>query len=77
MEADIHAFVHRVCGGGNGDFSREAAGNFVLIVEAVEEYMRRARECQGTLEKLAEESQAMMGRPPARRRGPSLPVGTG
>ena len=77
LEADILAFVHRVCGGGNGDFSREAAGNFVLIVEAVEEYMRRARECQGTLEKLAEECQAMMGRPPARRRGPSLPVGTG
>ena len=37
LEADIHAFVHRVCGGGNGIFSREAAGNFVLIVEAVEE----------------------------------------
>jgi hypothetical protein len=59
LEADIHAFVHRVCGGGNGDFSREAAGNFVLIVEAVEEYMRRAREYQGTLEKLAEEGQAL------------------
>ena len=77
LEADIHAFVRRVCGGGNGDFSREAAGNFVLIVEAVEEYMRRARECQGTLEGLAEEGQAMMGRPPASRRGPLLPVCTG
>jgi hypothetical protein len=77
LEAGIHAFVHRVCGGGNRDFSGEAAGNFALIVGAVEEYMRQARVYQGTLEKLAEEGQAMMGRPPTRRRDPLLPVCTG
>ena len=69
LEADIHAFVHRVCGGGSGIFSHEAAGNFVLIVEAVEECMRQARVLQGTLEKLAEEGQTL-GRPPARRQAP-------
>ena len=69
MEADIYAFVHRVAGGGSGLFSHEAAGNFVLMVEAVEECMRQAREMQDTLEKWAEES-LTLGRPPARRKGP-------
>jgi hypothetical protein len=69
LEADIIAFVHRVAGGGSGIFSHEAAGNFVLMVEAVEECMRRARELQDSLEKLAEES-LTMGMPPARRKGP-------
>ena len=69
MEADIYAFVHRVAGGGSGVFSHEAAGNFVLMVEAVEECMRQAREMQDTLEKLAEES-LTLGRPLARRKGP-------
>jgi hypothetical protein len=69
LEADIHAFVHRVAGGGSGIFSHEAAGNFVLMVEAVEECMRQARELQGTLEKLAEEG-LTLGRPLASRKGP-------
>ena len=69
LEADIHAFVHRVAGGGSGIFSHEAAGNFVLVVEAVEECMRKVREMQDTLEKWAEESLAL-GKPPARRKGP-------
>jgi hypothetical protein len=69
LEAGIHAFVHRVCGGGSGIFSHEAAGNFVLVVEAVEECLREAREMQETLEKWAEESLAL-GRPPAGRKGP-------
>jgi hypothetical protein len=69
LEADIYAFVHRVAGGGSGIFSQEAAGNFVLMVEAVEECMRQAREMQDTLEKLAEES-LTLGRPLARRKGP-------
>ena len=69
LEADIHAFVHRVAGGGSGIFSHEAAGNFVLMVEAVEECRRQAREMQDTLEKLAAES-LTLGRPLARRNGP-------
>ena len=69
LEADIYAFVHRVAGGGSGDFSHEAAGNFVLMVEAVEECRRQAREMQDTLEKLAAES-LTLGRPLARRNGP-------
>ena len=73
MEADIHAFVHRVAGGGSGIFSHEAAGNFVLMVEAVEECMRQAREMQDTLEKLAEES-LTLGRPLARKGPPCADV---
>ena len=69
MEADIHAFVHRVAGGGSGIFSHEAAGNFVLVVEAVEECMRKVREMQGTLEKMAAES-LTLGKPLAMRKGP-------
>ena len=69
LEADILAFVHRVAGGGSGIFAHEAAGNFVLMVEAVEECMRQAREMQDTLEKLAEES-LTLGRPLASRKGP-------
>jgi hypothetical protein len=69
LEADIHAFVHRVADGGSDIFSHEAAGNVVLMVEAVEECMRQARELQGTLEKLAEEG-LTLGRPLARRKGP-------
>jgi hypothetical protein len=69
LEADIHAFVHRAAGGGSGSFSHEAAGNFVLVVEAVEECMRQAREMQDTLGKWAEES-LTLGRPPACRKGP-------
>jgi hypothetical protein len=71
LEAGIYAFVHRVAGGGSGDFSHEAAGNFVLLAEAVEECRRQAWEMQDTLEKLAEESLAL-GRPPARRTGPPV-----
>ena len=77
LEAEIHAFVHRVSGGGDRDFSREAAGNFVLMLEAVEEYIKQAQMHQSTLEKLAEESQASLSRLPVRRRGPSLPADTG
>ena len=69
LEEEIGAFVHRVAGGGSGDFSQEAAGNFVLMLEAVEEYRRQAWELQETLEKLAAES-LTMGRPRARRQGP-------
>ena len=69
LEADIHAFVHRVCGGGSGIFSHEAAGNFVLVVEAVEECMRQAREMQDIHDKLAAES-ITLGRTLARRKGP-------
>ena len=69
LEVDIHAFVHRVADGGSDIFSHEAAGNVVLMVEAVEECMRQARELQGTLEKLAEEG-LTLGRPLARRKGP-------
>ena len=50
-------------------FSHEAAGNFVLLAEAVEECRKQAWEMQDTLEKLPEESLAL-GRPPARRTGP-------
>ena len=60
-----------MAGGGSGDFSHEAAGNFVLLAEAVEECRKQAWEMQDTLEKLAEESLAL-GRPPARRTGPSV-----
>ena len=69
LEAGIYAFVHRVAGGGSGDFSHEAAGNFVLLAEAVEECRKQAWEMQDTLEKLAAESLAL-GRPLARRMGP-------
>jgi hypothetical protein len=69
LEADIYAFVHRVAGGGSGDFSHEAAGNFVLLVEAVEECRRQAREMQDTLEKMAAES-LTLGKPLAKRKGP-------
>ena len=69
MEADIYAFVHRVAGRGSGDFSCEAAGNFVLLVEAVEECRRQAREMQEALEKVAAES-LTLGQPLARRKGP-------
>ena len=65
------AFVHRVAGGGSGDFSHEAAGNFAFLAEAVEERMRQAREFLGTLESLVEESRALGG-PPAG--DPSPPV---
>ena len=44
LEAEIIAFVHRVAGGGDGVFTHEAEGNFVLLAEAVEVYMRQARE---------------------------------
>jgi hypothetical protein len=71
LEAGIFAFVHRVAGGGSGDFSHEAAGNFVLLAEAVEECRRQAWEMQDTLESLAEGSGAL-GRPPARRPGPPV-----
>ena len=69
LEAGIYAFVHRVAGGGSGDFSHEAAGNFVLLAEAVEECRKQAWEMQEALEKLAAESLAL-GRPPASRMGP-------
>ena len=69
LEADIHAFVHRVADGGSDIFSHEAAGNVVLMVEAVEECMRQARRDADTLEKLAEES-LTLGRPPGSRKGP-------
>ncbi len=75
LEADIRAFVCRVAGGGSGFFGHEAAGNFVLMVEAVEDCMRQARRMQDTLEKLAEEGLAAWGRPPARRVGPSSALG--
>ena len=71
LEAGIFAFVHRVAGGGSGDFSHEAAGNFVLLAEAVEECRRQAWEFQDTLESLAEGSLAL-GRSPAG--GPGPPV---
>ena len=71
LEADIFAFVHRVAGGGTGDFSHEAAGNFAFLAEAVEECTRQARELQDTLESLAEGSRAL-GRFPAG--GPGPPV---
>ena len=64
LEAEIIAFVHRVCGGGDGDFTHEAAGKFDLLVEAVEEYMRRAREMLDQLEALALD---------AKRRAPARP----
>ena len=68
LEEEIGTFVHRVVGAGSGDFSQEAAGNFVLLLEAVEDYRRQAWELQDTLEKLAAES-LTMGRPRAVRRG--------
>ena len=71
LEADILAFVHRVAGGGSGDFSHEAAGNFAFLAEAVEECMRQARELLGTLESLGEESRALRGLPAG---GPGPPV---
>ncbi len=67
LEADIVAFVHRVCGGGSGVFSHEAAGNFGLLPEDGEEYRRQASELQDTFEKLAAEN-LTMGMP---RAGPS------
>ena len=70
QEAGIFAFVHRVAGGGSSDFSHEAAGNFVLLAEAVEECRRQAWEFD-TLESLAEGSLAL-GRFPAG--GPGPPV---
>ena len=70
LEAGIFAFIRRVAGGGNGDFSHEAAGSFVLA-EAVEECRRQAWEFQDTLESLAEGSLAL-GRSPAG--GPGPPV---
>ena len=69
LEADIYAFVHRVAGGGSGDYSHEAAGNFVLLVEAVEECRRQAREMQDALERLAAEC-LTVGQPLAKRKGP-------
>ena len=71
LDADIFAFVHRVAGGGSGDFSHEAAGNFAFLAEAVEECMRQAREFEDTFESLAEGSRAL-GRFPAG--GPGPPV---
>ena len=71
LEAEIIAFVHRVCGGGDGDFTHEAAGNFALLVVAVEECMRQAREFLGTLESLVKESRALGGPPVG---GPGPPV---
>jgi len=69
LEDDIYTFVHRAAGNGSRDFSCEAAGNFVLLVEAVEECRRHAREMQEALEKVAAES-LTLGQPLARRKGP-------
>ena len=60
-----------MAGGGTGDFSHEAAGNFAFLAEAVEECMRQARELLGSLESLVEESRASGGLP---MRGPGPPV---
>ena len=53
------AFVHRAVGGGTGDISNEAAGNFGLLIGAVEACMRQAREMEATLGALADESLAL------------------
>ena len=66
LEVEIVAFVHRAAGGGDGAFTHEAAGNFVLLAEAVEECMRRARELLNSLEALMAESRAHAS--PGRRR---------
>ena len=66
LEVEIVTFVRRVAGGGDGVFTHEAAGNFVLLAEAVEDCMRRARELQNSLEALMAESRAHAG--PSRRR---------
>ena len=68
LEEEIDTFVRRAAGAGSGDFSQEAAGNFVLLLEAVEDYRRQTLELQDTLEKLAAEDLAR-GRPRAQRRG--------
>ncbi len=49
LQVEIVAFVHRVAGGSDGVFIHEAAGNFSLLAEAVEDCMRRARELQNYL----------------------------
>ena len=68
LEHEIVAFVHRVAGGGDGVFTHEAAGNFALLAEAVEDCMRRARELQNSQEALMAESRSHAG---SSRRGPS------
>jgi hypothetical protein len=56
---EIEAFVQRAVGGGTGDISHEAAGNFGLLSEAVDECMRQAREMAATLGDLTAESHAL------------------
>ena len=58
LEDSIWAFVNRVAGGGCGVFTHEAAGNFVLLAEAVEECMKQAREMQDSVAKLEAENLA-------------------
>ena len=55
---EIEAFVQRAVGGGTGDVSHEAAGNFGLLIGAVDECMRQAREMAVTLGELAADSHA-------------------
>ena len=55
---EIEAFVQRAVGGGTGDVSHEAAGNFGLLIGAVDECMRQAREMAATLRDLTAESHA-------------------
>ena len=77
LEREIIAFVHRVAGGGDGVFTHEAAGNFALLAEAVEDCMRRARELQISLQALSVESRAHAGpsgrRPSCERLGDARP----
>jgi hypothetical protein len=73
LEADIAAFVHRVCGGGSGVFTHEAAGNFGLLLEAGEEHRRQVWVLQDTLEELAAEN-LTMGMPRAARKGPPCAI---
>ena len=58
LEDSIWAFVYRVAGGGCGVFTHEAAGNFVLLAEAVEECMKQAREMQESVGALEAENLA-------------------
>ena len=55
---EIEAFVQRAVGGGTGDISNEAAGNVGLLIGAVDECMRQAREMAVTLGELAADSHA-------------------